>query len=111
MHQEYLSLHHNQTWTLVLCTFFVNILNCRWVYKTKTWIDSSLERRKACLVAKEYQQYGLDYTETFSHVVKPTIVCMIVSLVVTHAWPLRQLDIQNAFLHGSLADDVYMQQS
>lgn len=79
------------------------------MYKTKTHAEGSFERRKARLVAKGYhQQYGLDYMETFSPIVKPCTVQLTVSLAITHAWSLRQLDIQNAFLHGSLTDDVYM---
>lgn len=75
----------------------------------KTRANISFERRKARLAAKGYHQlHELDYTETFSPVVKPSTILLILSIVVTHAWPLRQHDIQNAFLHGSLNDDVYM---
>jgi hypothetical protein len=59
------------------------------------------------LVAKGFKQrYGIDYEATFSPVVKPTIL----SLVVTRGWSLRQLDVQNAFLHGVLEEEVYMRQ-
>ncbi|KAI3740814.1 hypothetical protein L2E82_31288 [Cichorium intybus] len=55
-------------------------------------------------------QHGIDYHATFSPVVKFTIVGTVLSLVVTQQWPLRQLDVQNAFLHGDLKETVYLRQ-
>ena len=41
---------------------------------------------------------------------KPIIVCLILSLVVANGWPSRQLDVNSAFLQGTLTDNVFMQQ-
>lgn len=46
--------------------------------------------------------------ETFSHVIKPPTVRIILFLVVQFNWPLKQLDVQNAFLHGLLKEEIYM---
>ena len=63
------------------------------------------------MVAKGYlQQYGLDYEETFSPVVKPTSVRTILALTIQFGWSLRQLDVSNAFLRGVLQEKVYMTQ-
>ena len=88
-----------------------NIVGCKWVYKIKRNVDGSISRYKARLVAKGFhQQAGLDYDETFNLVIKPTTVRIILTLAVQFSWPLRQLDISNAFLHRFLKKDVYMAQ-
>ncbi|MUG03835.1 hypothetical protein ECC01_23070, partial [Bacillus tequilensis] len=49
-----------------------------------------------------------DVTETFSSVVKSTIICLILSLAISKGWHIRQLDVNNVFLQGSLTEDVFM---
>jgi hypothetical protein len=111
MELEFQALLKNDTWTLVPPRPGINVIDSKWVFKTKRRSDGSIEQYKARLVAKGFKQrYGLDYDDTFSPVVKPATIRLLLSLAVTNGWHLRQLDVQNAFLHGVLEEEVYMRQ-
>ena len=111
MASEFEALQWQHTWSLVPYSSNQNIVGCRWVYKIKRATDGSISRYKARLVAKGFhQQAGVDYAETFSPVVKPPTVCIILSLAAQNRWNLRQLDVSNAFLPGFLKETVYVAQ-
>jgi histone deacetylase 1/2 len=111
MDAEYSALLKNETWDLVPPQKGINLIDSRWVYKVKRKADGSVERFKARLVAKGFKQrQGMDYFETYSPVVKPSTIRVILSLAFSQGWSMRQIDIQNAFLHGILEEKVYMKQ-
>jgi hypothetical protein len=71
MQKEYNSLLENQTWDLVPLPYGRKLVICRWVYKTKRVADGQINRYKARLIAKGFQQlHGIDYDETFTLVEK-----------------------------------------
>ena len=81
------------------------------MYKVKLRPDSSIERYKACLVAKGFHQtLGLDYFETFSPMVKPTTIHIVLTLTLSFNWSLKQLDVHNVFLNGDLLVNFFMSQ-
>ena len=41
---------------------------------------------------------------------KPATVCTVLTIVLTNEWPIHQLDVNNAFLNGTLTETVYCQQ-
>lgn len=109
MSAEISALESNHTW--VVCDLPPNKhpIGCKWVYKIKHKADGSIERYKARLVAKGYtQSEGLDYHGTFYPVAKMTTVRCLLALVAAKNWVIHQLDVNNAFLHGDLHEEVYM---
>ncbi|GKA57857.1 ribonuclease H-like domain-containing protein [Tanacetum coccineum] len=111
MYDEYNALVKNGTWLLVPRPTGVNMVRSMWLFKHKFHADGTLSRYKARLVANgSSQQLGVDFDKTFSLVVKPSIICTVLSLAVSRKCLIYQLDVKNAFLNGDLSETVYMHQ-
>ncbi|KAL2249476.1 UNVERIFIED_CONTAM: Retrovirus-related Pol polyprotein from transposon TNT 1-94 [Sesamum indicum] len=109
MKAELAALEDNHTWILTPLPAGKKPIGCKWVFKTKLRADGSVERYKARLVAKGFTQIaGVDYMDNFSPVAKPVTVRVFLSIAAAHNWPLQQMDVNNAFLHGYLEEDLYM---
>ncbi|CAN6244898.1 unnamed protein product [Urochloa humidicola] len=111
MEDEYNALLKNGTWDLVPRPPRANIVTGKWIFKHKFQADGTLECYKACWVLRGFtQRPGIDFDETFSPVVKPATVRTVLSLALSRQWPIHQLDVKNAFLHGTLSETVYYAQ-
>ncbi|GKV46780.1 hypothetical protein SLEP1_g53748 [Rubroshorea leprosula] len=111
MHEELSTLKENHTWDLVPRTKDMNVIGSKWVFKTKLKSNGSLDRLKARIVAKGFHQIdGVDVFETFSLVIKPSSIRVVLTIAIVKDWGIRQLDVKNAFLHGNLSELVFMEQ-
>ncbi|KAL2242589.1 UNVERIFIED_CONTAM: Retrovirus-related Pol polyprotein from transposon RE1 [Sesamum indicum] len=110
MRQEITALEKNNTWEIASLPEGKTPIGCRWVYKVKLRPDGSIERYKARLVAKGFSQIeGIDYTDCFAPVAKTVTVRLLLAVAAAKGWLLHHLDVNNAFLHGNLNEDIYMQ--
>ncbi|KAL0445667.1 UNVERIFIED_CONTAM: Retrovirus-related Pol polyprotein from transposon RE2 [Sesamum latifolium] len=101
MQSEVEALERNGTWELVQAPTDEKTIGCRWIYKLKLKPDGTVERYKARLVAKGYSQIeGEDYTDCFAPVAKAVTVRLFLAIAVSK--------VANAFLHGSLKENIYM---
>ena len=88
-----------------------NVVTGKWLFRHKLTSDGSLDRYKARWVLRGFtQRPGVDYDETFSPVVKFATVRAVLSLALSRDWAIHQLDVKNAFLHGTLTETVYCSQ-
>ena len=111
MDAEFQALKNNDTWDLVPYQSKYNIVGNKWVFKLKYNYDGSLNKYKARLVAKGFHQTpGVDFSETYSPVIKPSTIRVVLALAVQQGWDIRQLEVNNAFKNGHLQEDVYMSQ-
>ncbi|CAM8901660.1 unnamed protein product [Rhodiola kirilowii] len=109
MAEELAAFERTGTWEVVPLPSHVRPITCKWIYTVKTRSDGSLERYKARLVARGFQQeYGRDYDETFAPVAHMTTIRTLLAVASVREWSISQLDVKNAFLNGELREEVYM---
>ena len=78
------------------------------MFKIKRKASGYIEKFKARLVAKGVKhKYGIDFTETFSPVVKYVTLRMVIAITKYFDWTLDQLDVVTAFLYGVMKEKVF----
>jgi len=108
MTQELHALESNHTWIMATLPHGKKALTSKWAYKTKYKAYGTVDRHKAMLVMGIKQIKDKDYKHTFSPVAKLTTIRVFITLGTARGWPLHQLDINNAFLHGFIDEEVYI---
>ncbi|XP_020679380.2 uncharacterized protein LOC110097374 [Dendrobium catenatum] len=109
MTEELQALHRQGMWSLIPPPSQHLILGCKWTYQIKLNLNGKIDRYKARLVEKCFdQQLGINYHGTFSPVAKLPTIQILLEIANQHACQVTKLDVSNTFLHGDIEEDVYM---
>jgi hypothetical protein len=109
MDEEIAGFWRNGAWELVDINPIWNILTAKWVFKRKRDTDNIIQRFRARLVARGFQQRdGIDYGEIFSPVVRYTTLRMLLALCAHYGLFKRHLDCPKAFTQADLDTPCYM---
>ena len=99
MEEEHEALLQNKTWRLVPPSTDKNLIDCKWVYRIKKNADGTVDRYKACLVAKGFKQkYGIDYEDTFSPVVKAATIRLVLTVAVSRGWSSAKMSRTHSYM-------------
>lgn len=111
MQEEMDAQHLNGTMSLVPRTPEMYVLGCRWIHTVKLNADGTPYKLKSRLVARGYEQEEcVDFIETYSPVVRTSTIRVVLNVAVAKDWKVRQFDVKNAFLHGELQEEVFIEQ-
>jgi hypothetical protein len=111
MQQEMDSIHKNNTWTLQLLLDGKRPIYSKWVYKKKYNAKGKVEKLKARIIDKGFEQLnGLDYMETFAPVIKWSTIRLVCMLASQCNWNINHWDIKTMFLHGELHEQIFRHQ-
>jgi hypothetical protein len=113
MDHELTTLQQAGTWETVLRPTDKNVVDCKWVYRTKYSADGTIDKHKACLVVRGFTQvYGVDYLKTYSLVAKLASLQTILMLTTRLDWEIKCFDFNAAYLNGELkeSEEIYMEQ-
>ena len=108
MTEEFPAIQKNHTWDLVQRPMDeTKIIGLKWIYRSKLNPDGSLNKHKARLVVKGYyQEYGIDYSETFAPVAKLETVRMLIALAAQNQWKINQMDVKSLSNYTGLIERV-----
>lgn len=108
MAEEFISFDENEAWDVVDRPENGSVVDCKWVFKRKSESDGSV-RYRARLVARGFTQIpGVDFDETFSPVVRHSILRLLFAISVKYDLEITHLDVATAFLNGHLDKEVFM---
>lgn len=107
--EEMWTLEKNNNWDIVDLPTNTEPIGCKQVFTVKLKPDGSVDLYKARLAVKGYAQTnGVNYQKTFAPIAKMNSIHVFLSLVANKGQPLLQFDVNNAFLHGELKEEVYI---
>ena len=110
MQDELNQFTRNDVWFLVPKTDDMNIIGTIWVFRNKMDEDGNIVRNNARLVAKAYNQEGIDFDETYAPVARLEAVRLLLAYACMRNFKLHQMDVKSAFLNGFLNEEVCVSQ-
>jgi predicted NAD-dependent protein-ADP-ribosyltransferase YbiA (DUF1768 family) len=109
MELEIESIHKNKTWELTWLLVGNNPITSKWVFKFKKIANGEVDKLKAILVARGFQQCkGLDFDETFAAIVKWQIIRTLVVIASKNHYIIKHLNIKTTFLNEYIEEKVFM---
>ena len=111
MNEEIKAIERNNTWKLTNIPQGHKAINVKWVFKTKVKSNSEVERHKARLVVKGFEQRpSYDYQEVFSLVARIETIRFLIALAAQKQWKIHQMDVKSAFLNDPLEEEIFVKQ-
>lgn len=111
MRREYGSQKEKGTFELVEWQPHMNVLQVKWVYKTKRDENGTVTIKKSRITPKGFQQrLGIDYKETFAPVMRYSSMRILLAEAARNDWEVEQADIGTAFLNADIEEDVFVEQ-
>lgn len=104
------ALEENHTWSISDRPATGATLTTKWVFTVKRDEAGAIEKYKARLVARGFQQQaGVNFFDTYAPVVKLESVRLLLAIAAARAWVITQFDISTAFLNGVLEEEVFIE--
>ena len=101
----------NPTWELVDVPKYKDVINVKWIYKTKQDVDGNVQTHKARMAEIGFtQQPGIDLNEKFAPIARMDTVRTVLAIATQNKWHVHQMDVNSAFLNGYLEEEVYVEQ-
>jgi len=106
---ELVTLIINEIWQEEVSLKKINIVTSKWVFKSKMYIDDSLDKLKTRLMIRDFFQiHEVDYENTFASIIKFDTLQVFLTIVTMKDLELHQVDVNNAFTESFLKEIIYM---
>eukprot|EP00253_Pinus_taeda_P032492 PITA_32492 len=110
MVEEHDSIVQNNVWDVVPRPVNKSVVSSSWLYKVKQAANGSVEKHKARFVARGFSQVKeIDYDETFAPVARYSSIRSMLALSAQMGCKIHQMDVKNAFLNGTIEEEVYIE--
>ena len=101
MDEEIECIEKNQTCEPIDVPKDKDVINVKWIYKTKQDADGNVYKHKARMATRGFTQHpNIDFNETFAPVARMDTIIIVLAIVTQNKWHVYQMDVKSAFLNG-----------